>query len=219
MKIYPILSPSKLEIILYANSNHGEEIFSQKVGTLTSPSNEFIDTDINIIFENAEIDISDISSFGIRAQAINDSKMPTRVGHQLIYGAGGLNSSINVVLKNPNVFAAKGKKSMKWGQIVVGGGFDTFFAITADSKENKEITKHVANITFYDKNGKLEERKVDVLNGTSVKFEASNEFKEFIDYEKPEYIWCSIDSENHGLNFFASTYNTKTKHCSGDHGF
>ena len=67
--------------------------------------------------------------------------MPTRIGHQLIYGAGGLNSSINVVLGNPNVFnRSKGKKSMKWGQIVVGGGFDTFFAITADSKENKEIT-------------------------------------------------------------------------------
>ena len=96
----------RLEIILYANSNHGEEIFSQKVGILTSPSNEFVDTDINTIFENAEIDISDISSFGIRAQVINDSKMPTRVGHQLIYGAGSLNSSINVVLRNPNVFAA-----------------------------------------------------------------------------------------------------------------
>ena len=108
---------------------------------------------------------------------------------------------------------------MKWGQIIVGGYFDTFFGFTADSKENKEITNHEVNITFYDKNGKLEEKKVDVLNGTSVKFEASNEFKEFIDYEKPEYIWCSIESENYGLNFFASTYNTQTKHCSGDHGF
>ena len=34
IKIYPILSPSELEIILYANSNNGEEIFSEKVGTL-----------------------------------------------------------------------------------------------------------------------------------------------------------------------------------------
>jgi len=219
IKIYPISSPSNLEIILYANSNHGEEIFSQNVGTVTSPSNEFVDIDANTTFDNAGIDISTISSFGVRAQGINDSKIPTRIGHQLIYGAGGLNSSINVVLSNPNVFTPPGKKSMKWGQIVIGGGFDTFFGITADSKQNKEITKHVANITFYDKNGKLEERKIDVLNGTSVKLEASNEFKEFIDYEKPEYIWCSIDSENHGLNFFASTYNTQTKHCSGDHGF
>jgi hypothetical protein len=219
IKIYPILSPSELEIILYANSNNGKEIFSEKVGNVTSPSNEFVDIDINTTFDNAGIDVSTISSFGVRAQTINDSKIPTRIGHQLIYGAGGLNTSINVVLSNPNIFTPQGKKSMKWGQIVVGAGFDTFFAITADSKENKEITKHVANITFYDKNGKLEERKVDVLNGTSVKFEASNEFKKFIDYEKPEYVWCSIDSENHGLNFFASTYNTKTKHCSGDHGF
>ena len=72
---------------------------------------------------------------------------------------------------------------------------------------------------FYDKNGKLEERKVDIPNGTSLKFEASKEFKEFTDYEKPQYIWCSIESEKHGLNFFACTYNTQTKHCSGDHGF
>jgi len=219
IKIYPILSPSELEIILYANSNNSKEIFSEKVGNVCSPSNEFVDIDINTTFDNAGIDVSTISSFGVRAQAINDSKIPTRIGHQLIYGAGGLNSSINVVLGNPNVFTAQGKKSMKWGQIVVGGGFDTFFAITADSKENKEITKHVGTITFYDKNGKLEERKVDVPNGTSVKLEASNEFKEFIDYEKPEYIWCNIESENHGLNFFAATYNRQTKHCSGDHGF
>ena len=219
IKIYPILSPSELEIILYANSNQGKEIFSQKVGKITSPSNEFIDIDVNTTFQNAEIDISTISSFGVRAQAILDSKIPTRIGHQLIYGAGGLDTSINILLENPNYFIPEGKKSMKWGQIIVGGGFDSFFGITADSKENKEITKHEANITFYDKNGKLEERKVDIPNGTSLKFEASKEFQEFTDYEKPQYIWCSIESEKHGLNFFACTYNTQTKHCSGDHGF
>ena len=65
----------------------------------------------------------------------------------------------------------------------------------------------------------MEEKKVDVLNGTSVKFEASKEFKEFTDYDLPQYIWCSAESENYGLNFFACTYNTQTKHCSGDHGF
>jgi len=219
IKIYPIASPSELEIILYANSNNGEEIHSQNIGSLVSPSNEFIDTDINAIFENAEINISTISSFGVRAQVINDSKMPTRIGHQLIYGAGGLDSSINVVLGNPNIFNRPGKKSMKWGQIIVGGDFDSFFGFTADSKENKEITKHEANITFYDKNGKLEEKKVDVLNGTSVKFEASKEFKEFTDYDLPQYVWCSAESENYGLNFFACTYNIQTKHSSGDHGF
>ena len=148
IKIYPILSPSELEIILYANSNQGKEIFSQKVGKITSPSNEFIDIDVNTTFQNAEIDISTISSFGVRAQAINDSKIPTRIGHQLIYGAGGLDTSINILLENPNYFIPEGKKSMKWGQIIVGGGFDSFFGITADSKENKEITKHEANITF-----------------------------------------------------------------------
>ena len=74
--------------------------------------------------------------------------MPTRIGHQLIYGAGGLDSSINVVLGNPNIFNRPGKKSMKWGQIIVGGNFDSFFGFTADSKENKEITKHEANITI-----------------------------------------------------------------------
>ena len=219
IKIYPILSPSQLEIILYANSNDGEEVFSQKVGTLISPSNEFVEADANTTFENAGIDISTISSFGLRAQVMNDSKMPTRVGHQSIYGAGGLDSSINNVLFNPNHFTPPTKKSLKWGQTIVGGGYDTFFGITADSKENSEITKHEVNITFYDKNGKLEEKKVDVLNGTSLKFEASKEFKEFTDYDIPQYVWCNAESENHGLNFFACTYNTQTKHSSGDHGF
>jgi hypothetical protein len=37
--------------------------------------------------------------------------------------------------------------------------------------------------------------------------------------DHPEYIWCTIDSEHLGLNFFSTAFNLDTKHTSGEHGF
>ena len=36
---------------------------------------------------------------------------------------------------------------------------------------------------------------------------------------KPKSIWCVIEGEQYGLNFFTATWNNTSNHCSGDHGF
>ena len=41
--------------------------------------------------------------------------MPTRVGHQLVLGAGELESSINVVLQNPNKIHPRRAKKFEMG--------------------------------------------------------------------------------------------------------
>ncbi len=223
IKIYPIASPSELEVFVFANSNDGQQILKEKfVGILRSPSNEFIDIDINSIIDESSFSKQDISSYGISVKVINSSRMPTRVGHQLVLGNGGLESSINVVLSNPNKFIPSGKKSLKWGQIVVGDGFDSFVGITADSGENIDIPYHDVDMIFYDETGKVKEKNFRVVNGTSIKFSAEEELKEVIDIknkEGPSYVWCTVESEKHGLNFYSCARNKQTKHCSGDHGF
>jgi len=223
IKIYPIASPSHLKISVYANSKDGSKILDDvHVNDLTSPSNEFVDFNVNSIIEKYNIKKDDVSSYGVKAEVIGSSKMPTRVGHQLVLGGGGLESSINTVLNNPNKFIPKGRKSMKWGQIVIGGGFDSFVGFAADSKENQEIEKHDVNIVYYNKTGKIKEKNVDVINGTSLKFSAEKELQDVINLEKletPDYVWCIAESEKHGLNFFSCAKNKHTMHCSGDHGF
>ena len=37
--------------------------------------------------------------------------------------------------------------------------------------------------------------------------------------KEPKNIWCVIESEKYGLNFFSVTCNKESNHCSGDHGF
>ena len=223
IKIYPIASPSELEVFVFGNSNEGQQILKEKsVGVLKSPSNEFVDIDVNSIIDQSLISKKDISSYGILVKTINSSKMPTRVGHQLVLGNGGLESSINVVLSNPNKFIPSGKKSLKWGQIILGDGFDSFVGITADSRENPDISHHDVDVAFYDETGKIKEKNFRVINGTSIKFSAEEELGKVIDIknkEKPSYIWCTVESENHGLNFYSCARNKNTKHCSGDHGF
>jgi cytoplasmic iron level regulating protein YaaA (DUF328/UPF0246 family) len=111
---------------------------------------------------------------------------------------------------------------MKWGQIVIGGGFDSFVGFAADSKENQEIEKHDIDIVYYNKTGKIKEKNVNVINGTSLKFSAEKELQDVINLEKletPDYVWCIAESEKHGLNFFSCAKNKHTMHCSGDHGF
>jgi len=223
IKIYPIASPSHLKISVYANSKDGSKVLDDvHVNDLTSPSNEFVDFNVNSIIEKYNVKKDDVSSYGVKAEVIGSSKMPTRVGHQLVLGGGGLESSINTVLNNPNKFIAKGRKSMKWGQIVIGGGFDSFVGFAADSKENQEIEKHDVNIVYYNKTGKIKEKNVSVISGTSLKFSAEKELQDVINLEKletPDYVWCIAESEKHGLNFFSCAKNKHTMHCSGDHGF
>ena len=36
---------------------------------------------------------------------------------------------------------------------------------------------------------------------------------------EPKNIWCVVESEKYGLNFFSVTCNKESNHCSGDHGF
>ena len=146
--------------------------------------------------------------------------MPTRIGHQLIYGAGGLDSSIAVSLFNSNVFIPSDKKSFKWGQIISGADFDSLVGIVADPNENPNIKTHEVHVKFYNSNGLILEKNWEIKNGTTKIFYANEELNSYSQSEKlPTYFWCTVESEHYGLNFFSTAFNKITKHTSGDHGF
>ena len=57
IRIYPIMSPSELQVFIYANSNNGEQLLQDtSIGRLTSPGNEFVDINVNSILEKSGID-------------------------------------------------------------------------------------------------------------------------------------------------------------------
>ena len=218
-RLYPILSPSdlKISIGIFDDGKLLEEI---SAGNLQSPSDDYLDININSLLEKNKIDLNHISTFSVNVNA-NSGKMPTRIGHQLVYGNNILNSSIAVSLYNPNIFVPENKKSFKWGQIIVGGNFDSYIGIVADKGENPHILEHDALVKLYDKDGFFEEKHFVIKNGSAVLLKASEDLllTNKSDVDTPNYIWCTIDSEHYGLNFFSVTYNLKTNHFSGDHGF
>lgn len=219
VRLYPIMSPSKLRVFITTYDNNGLFLNEHEVGELESPSSNYIDVDVNSVIKSECLDPNNVSTFGLVAKA-DSGKMPTRIGHQLVYGIGGLNSSIAVSLFNPNMFNPKDKRSFKWGQIITGSDFDSFVGIVADPYENSDIDVHDATIKFYNEKGLVLEKNWKIKNGTSMKFEASQMLNAPESSNNvPEYVWCTIDAPHYGLNFFSVAYNKITKHASGDHGF
>lgn len=220
IRMYPIMSPSKLFLSVGFYDYGGAKMKEQEIGDLTSPDNRFLDLTINTVCENLGLDQKQVASFDLTVRT-ETNKMPTRVSHQLVYGNNGLNTSINIGLNNPNVFVPKGKKSFKWGQTIAGGEYDSFVGLVGDPSENPEVDRsHETTVKFYDGEGQIAERFWDIPNGGAVKFRIMEELKkELRDGSKIEYIWCTAESDHFGLNFFSACYNTITNNFSGDHGF
>jgi hypothetical protein len=148
-------------------------------------------------------------------------KMPTRIGHQLVYGNGGLDTSVAVSLFNPNIYNPPNKKSFKWGQIIAGGKYDAYVGIVADKAENPDVENQEAKIKFYDDTGLILEKSFVIKNRSAKVLEFPKFLTSISDYtiNEPKSIWCIVESEKHGLNFFSVTHNKESNHCSGDHGF
>lgn len=218
VKLYPIQSPSDLLFSICLYSNDGSKLGEFDVGKLQSPSNNFLDINVNSIIASNNFDLNNISTFSVVAKT-KTGKMPTRIGHQLVYGAGGLNSSVAVSLFNSNVFTPKNKPSFAWGQLITGNEYESFVGIVSDPAKNPEIKKHEFVVKFFGNEGLLTERKWTLVNGTAKKFEVSKELKNELNSNNLQYVWCTIESEKPGLNFYTVSYNKITKHCSGEHGF
>ena len=218
VRIYPIMSPGTLDFSIIIFDENGNQLEEFEIGKLQSPSNDFLDVNVNNLL-NENIDKQKISSFALKAKTME--KMPTRIGHQLVYGKGNLDSSISISLFHPDIFHPENKNSFKWGQMIVGTNYDSYVGIVADPCENSEIDSHNCTVNFYSSQGKIAERTWNIKNGSAVKFLISEEIRELHDlkHDDPNYVWCTVESEKYGLNFFSVSFNKKSFHFSGDHGF
>ena len=217
VRIYPLSSPSELEIFVtpvLEDSTRMDEIF---IDDLVSPSNKFIDTNLNSLFSNLGIDLDKISSYIVTAK-VKNGKKPGRISLQMVYGKGSLESSINMTLYNPGTFLPN-KKTFKWGQTVISNELETLVGITTAPIEDPDKKSYDCHVQFFDETGKIADRIWEIKAGTSKKFSISEELKIKSDKNSnPHYIWCVIEGEQ-GISFSSVTYNTRTNNCSGDHGF
>ena len=220
VRLYPILSPSELQIKLNIFDHNGNEIKEYDIDSLSSPSTKFLDANIESLIAQDSIDRTAISTFSVTAMVLS-GKMPTRIGHQLVYGNGGLDTSIAVSLFNPNIYNPPNKKSFKWGQIITGNEYNAYVGLVADKAENPDVENHEAKIKFYDDTGFISEESFLIKNRSAKVLEFPKFITSISDHtmNEPKSIWCIVESEKQGLNFFSVTHSKESNHCSGDHGF
>lgn len=210
--MYPIVSKSLLEITVEISND--TKTFKSDFQKLLSPSTNPITFDINKLVKMSEL--KNVSSFKVRAYS-SQSKIPTRLSHQIQYSTLGatskLSSSISVALNNEEVFDSPNRNRMIWGQVVTANDYESRLGIcfSNNSSSNEKIT-----IDFYGKSGHLK-CITEHLNSTSSIIFDSTFFVRF--GCENEFVWYVARAEKSELTAISFHYHRISENASGEHSF
>ena len=140
VRLYPILSPSELQIKLNIFDRDGNGIKEYDIDSLSSPSAKFLEANVESLISQDSIDINTISTFSITATPLS-GKTPTRIGHQLSYGAGGLDTGITYTnfTTNTLTYAALASDALD--------GYK-YRCLVNSTKGAKQVITNTATVTF-----------------------------------------------------------------------
>ena len=218
VRIHPIMSPSNLAVFANIRSENGRVLGEVALGEISSPGHQSVDASINAALLHRGINLSDVASFIVRAEAIS-GRMPTRVNHQLVHADGGLESSINVSLHNPNVVVSLNKMGFAGGQIPVGGPLSSCLGIVGGMLGRGDCDVHAV---FYDESGEIGRRSWKLSDGGAVFWDPLVEesfVKAIKDEQGHRYIWYVLTGERPDLTAFVVTRHLNSGHCTGEHSF
>jgi hypothetical protein len=210
IRMYPIMSPSELTVSVSLRGADGRELALVPAGTLTSPGPRFLDVSVGALAAKVGVPEASVAAYMVTASG---AKMPTRVNHQLAHGTGGLESSINVSLVNPNVFQPPGKTGLTWGQFPAGKGLRSRLGIVGNAQSGAAAR---VEVTFYGEDGELGKFEKTLAPGGAILFDSAD-FE--TRGEEPSYLWFFARSPRPDLSAFVVTRDESTGACTGEHAF
>ena len=219
VRMYPIMSPGTLTVTIGIHSRTGELLAEFNGGQLQSPGNRFLDLSIDDIVRELGFSRDEVSSFAFTASTRDEVGIPSRTNLQLVYGTGATDTSINTSLYQDADFRPEGKKGFRWGQTVVGGGYNTQLGIV--SRRGHE-PKEKLDIAFYSTEGRIAERTYEVSYGRSVVIDLVQTLAgelTGIAETGSAYIWYTISSQNPVIFAYQVTVHSESGYCSGEHAF
>lgn len=212
IKMYPIMSPSNIKV--FVEVYDGKKKYTSESKYISSPSNESIYFDINKIVSDANF--KNASLYKVYAKCV-DGKIPTRLTHQLIYGAEGTNSkldcSIAINLANKQIFKPKSKKGLCWGQVLCDKKYRSFLGLSFNDNHSKPEN---VKLDFFSQSGKLKSISRTIMPKESLILDDSFFHKIGA---KSEFIWFIANSERSDLAAKSFHYNIKSQNASGEHSF
>jgi hypothetical protein len=215
IRIYPVHSPSTLDFVVALHGNDGRELGRVPAGSVMNPGGDFLDVTIEDLSSRARVDISRVRSFVLQAQP-RDGATPSRISHQLVYGAGALEASIAMALCSPNVFAPQGKHGLTWGQALYGGGLESSAAIVCNTPDGEAAE---LDIVAYDESGATGSVKRSLVPGAACQIEPQDFGIQSGRANDARPIWFVAQSRRRDISFYSVTRHRKSGHCSGEHGF
>jgi hypothetical protein len=210
--MYPIMSPS--EINVHIEVYDGESTYKSEEQTIISPSHQPISFNVDEIV--ADSGFTNVVLFEVIAESVNGN-IPTRVNHQLIYGAKSSNSqlysSINTSLFNKGMFAPSGKPGLTWGQVLVDSNYDSSLGVGFNTRSSN---KENISINFYGQAGLLKTIKRKLNPNAFLIFE--NDFFSSLGVEK-EFVWFIVKSERAGVGAQSFHTHRESHNSSGEHSY
>ena len=217
IRIYPIMSPGSGLISIYANFHASESIKSKFLKDYLFINNETtLNININDLIKDNEI-LSQVSTFTVVYRPSADSKIPTRVNMQLVYGSeyeSGMDASINQSLYNDELFMPKDKQSFAWCQLVNDEDYKTSLGLCfIDNYDSDSSKKYSIELDFYDEVGHIYNKEI-YLSTLESKIIDLKEIK-----SKSGYIWVTAKSIKPQLHMFTFHTNLESLCTSGEHNF
>ena len=210
--MYPIMSPS--EINVHIEVYDGEFTYKSEEQTIISPSHQSISFNVDEIV--ADSGLTNVVLFEVIAKSVNGN-IPTRVNHQLIYGAKSSNSqlysSINTSLMNKTMFAPSGKPGLTWGQVLVDSNYNSSLGVGFNTRSSD---KENISISFYGQTGLLKTIKRKLNPNAFLIFE--NDFFSSLGVEK-EFVWFIVKSERAGIGAQSFHTHRESHNSSGEHSY
>ena len=221
LRIYPIMSPGRYRFFLTPVSHSGHVFARCAVGEVESPSTKLLNINLFDHLIANEVDPSDVSSLHLEVLASEKERLPTRISAQIIHGSrNGLDSSFGKQLISSEALKGPQTRKMRWGQAIIGGGYNSFVSAIL---EYEGVKNGVVEVNFYSDKGLIHKRCLSLkeLGGENINVlseleSASPNFRE-IDLSKHNYLWYVFRSKTHAIQAFNIT--TNGIHCSGDHSF
>jgi hypothetical protein len=218
IRFYPIMSPGRLHIGIGLRDHDGRTLRSVDAGTIETPGSEFIDVSVNDMCRRTGIGCDEIAAFSVIAKP-DGGRTPTRVNHQLVFASGGLESSINMSLVNPNVFVSAGGKGLSWGQLALDREVSTWLGISTNRPDGEACD---VEIGFYSAAGNIADKRIRLPAGSARVFRADELLPEEALPAKGEprdYVWFELRSSRPDVFGYSLARNDRTGHCAGEHAF
>ncbi len=219
LRFYPIMSPGELAFDLTLFDANGHRLAGEALGTVSTPLGTDLDRSVSGVVRDRHLDEADVAAFSVTARPMHGNT-PTRVNHQLVYAAGGLESSINISLGNPNVFVPEHKTGFSWGQIPVGGEFSSALGVLGMMPREEAAP---FDLKLYSESGLVAERTFDIAGAGAVVLKSETDLADLLgaqgDAEDGGYLWYQISSRRPDTSGVVALRHRTTGHAVGEHSF